>query len=131
MDNCFRPFSREDGPAVAQLIHQLYVEDPGGRIPSGLQIQRTFEELTQHPEKGMILVFEHENDVIGYTILINYWSNEYGGNILHVDELFILPEFRGKGIASDFIKYLYFASPSFGHDQGSDAKDNTAKPEKL
>jgi ribosomal protein S18 acetylase RimI-like enzyme len=34
------------------------------------------------------------------------WSNEYGGNIINIDELYIEKKYRSKGIGTDFIKYL-------------------------
>jgi ribosomal protein S18 acetylase RimI-like enzyme len=44
--------------------------------------------------------------VIGYSILIFYWSNEYGGDVLHIDELYVKPEHRGRGVATSFFKEI-------------------------
>jgi hypothetical protein len=30
----------------------------------------------------------------GYALLIPYWSNELGGTLLYVDEIFVIPEAR-------------------------------------
>ena len=43
---------------------------------------------------------------IGYAVLIPYWSNEYGGDVLHIDELYVKPDYRGRGIATRFIKQI-------------------------
>jgi ribosomal protein S18 acetylase RimI-like enzyme len=51
-------------------------------------------------------VFEQENRILGYAILINFWSNEYGGIILTIDELLVIPAYRGKGIGTAFIQFL-------------------------
>jgi ribosomal protein S18 acetylase RimI-like enzyme len=58
------------------------------------------------PEKGTIYVIENQNTIIGYLTLINYWSNEYGGNLIFIDEIYINPRYRNKGIGSDIIKTL-------------------------
>ena len=52
------------------------------------------------------MVFEQGSSTVGYSILINFWSNEFGGNILIIDELFVRKEFRSQGIASQFIQHL-------------------------
>jgi ribosomal protein S18 acetylase RimI-like enzyme len=33
----------------------------------------------------------------GYAILIAFWSNELGGEVCHVDELFVTRDLRGRG----------------------------------
>jgi GNAT superfamily N-acetyltransferase len=40
---------------------------------------------------------EIQNQLSGYALLIAYWSNEFGGDICAVDELFIVPEHRSQG----------------------------------
>jgi len=84
----------------------LYREDPEGKPIFDVKINRTFNELTKHPDKGNIMIIEADSKIIGYGILINFWSNEYGGNILDIDELYIKSNYRGKGIGSKFIQYL-------------------------
>lgn len=102
----YRQFKTSDSEIVAELIQNLYQEDPGGKPMSNKKIQNTFDTLLHHPDKGTIIVLENAGEIIGYAILINFWSNEFGGNILNVDELYIKKGLRGKGIGSGFIKYL-------------------------
>jgi len=106
MNVTYKEFKATDGEAVAELIKNLYEEDPGGKQMSDEKIQRTFDQLTEHPDKGTILVLDVEGNIIGYAILINIWSNEFGGNIVNIDELYIKEEFRGKGVGTNFIQYL-------------------------
>jgi len=35
--------------------------------------------------------------VVGYALLVSYWSNEFGGEVCAVDELYVNPEFRSRG----------------------------------
>lgn len=102
----FRAFTDKDRPAVRELVLQLYKDDPSIKVVSPDQIDRTFDELQQHPDKGMIMVFDHNGATAGYSILINFWSNEYGGNILYIDELFVKNTYRGQGIGTGFIRFL-------------------------
>jgi ribosomal protein S18 acetylase RimI-like enzyme len=63
-------------------------------------------ELGRNPCKGEIVIFEKDNMTIGYSILIFYWSNEYGGDILHIDELYVKPEHRRHGVATGFFNHV-------------------------
>jgi len=90
-------------------MHELSHEDPSTERVTDKKISLTFKELTSNTKRGKIVVFEKAKAIIGYAILIPYWSNEYGGNILHIDELYVKPEHRGRGIATSFLKHMLIA----------------------
>lgn len=102
----YRRFRSSDREAVSGLIEALYKEDPGIKPMSREKIGRTFDYLLERPDRGTIIVLEDGPSIIGYAVLINFWSNEYGGNILFIDELFVAEGFRSHGIASEFLRYL-------------------------
>ncbi len=102
----YRKFKNSDSDSAAELIQALYREDPSDRPIILPQIKKTFERLCRHPELGCIMIIECGGEIAGYSILINFWSNEFGGNVCFIDELYVKKEFRGKGIAGGFIKYL-------------------------
>jgi GNAT superfamily N-acetyltransferase len=102
----FEGLHRKDFHVFHRMVFSLYREDPCGERMSRRNINRSVHELSSHPEKGTIYVFRYGASVVGYAIVINYWSNEYGGNILSIDELFIKPDWRGKRIGTSFIDYL-------------------------
>jgi len=95
-----------DIPEIIGMIKQLYQEDPEGEIIKEEKIFQTIEELKQFPEKGTIIKFVIDAKIVGYSILIFYWSNEYGGNIVFIDELFTKTDHRNQGIATKFIHTL-------------------------
>jgi GNAT superfamily N-acetyltransferase len=41
-----------------------------------------------------------------YAIIVFYWSNEYGGDFIEVDELFVDKDYRGNEIATAFFEWL-------------------------
>jgi GNAT superfamily N-acetyltransferase len=102
----FRPMQEAEEALVTDLILSLYQDDPDGNHMVLEKIRRTFQALATHPDYGTVLVFEQEAQIIGYAILINFWSNEYGGIVVTIDELLVVPAFRGRGVGSAFIKYL-------------------------
>jgi GNAT superfamily N-acetyltransferase len=64
------------------------------------------EYLISHPWVGQIVLFLEGTEVRGYALLVPYWSNEFGGTLLFVDELFVASRFRSRGIGRSFFKYL-------------------------
>jgi GNAT superfamily N-acetyltransferase len=101
-----RRFEEEDKEMLIFMILSLYTEDCSQVSMDITKIDNTLKSLTSNPDRGTFLMLEHKLRIIGYCILINYWSNEYGGMIVFIDELFVVPEYRNNGIASALIKRL-------------------------
>jgi GNAT superfamily N-acetyltransferase len=102
----FRPFAEQDFAELEGMILELYREDPEGEPMTREKIDRTVHELSRHPEKGSVIIFIADDAVAGYAILVFYWSNEYGGDVVFIDELYVKPRWRGQGIATRFIEHL-------------------------
>jgi GNAT superfamily N-acetyltransferase len=100
------PYKETHHQKLREMIHALYVADCEPEKMNADKIDRTIAFLTANPGAGEIILFEAEGRVVGYSILINYWSNEYGGIVLYIDELYLCQEYRGKGMGTEFIRYL-------------------------
>lgn len=98
----YRNYVESDYDALKTMILSLYTEDPSSQTISESNIKRTVNEYFMKPDKLTIVMIICDGEVAGYSIVIHFWSNEYGGNILHIDELFIKEQYRGKGIGKDF-----------------------------
>ena len=106
MNIIFRPYKNNDLAVLKKLMKDFYDEDPGYCKINDKKIETTVHEFMKNPEKGRIVVFEFNSKIIGYAIIINYWSNEYGGNIIVLDELYVVPAQRRKGCATHFLNFL-------------------------
>jgi ribosomal protein S18 acetylase RimI-like enzyme len=102
----FRQLKQSDYSEFRRMCHALYREDPVDETITERKISKTVTELRKNPCKGRIIIFEEDDATIGYSILIPYWSNEYGGDILHIDELYVKPEHRQRGAAACFFQYI-------------------------
>ncbi|MCB9731240.1 MAG: GNAT family N-acetyltransferase [Deltaproteobacteria bacterium] len=78
----------------------LYAEDPGARDIHEADVRRTLAHLAAHPDRGLALVVTDGDEPVGYMILIAFWSNELGGLCAIVDELFMIPAARGRGLGA-------------------------------
>jgi GNAT superfamily N-acetyltransferase len=106
MDIRYRPYRPADEPVLTRYILDLYADDISGKPMTEQKIRNTIATLAAKPELGSILMIENGDVAVGYAILINFWSNEYGGIMLNIDELYVAPRHRGKGFASALIRHL-------------------------
>lgn len=74
-----------------------------GKIDDGKREKFWVEILNGVFVNGFII--EHGNKTAGYALVCYYASQEFGGKVVWIDELFIKPEFRGKGLGKDFLKF--------------------------
>ena len=102
----FRLLDDGEMTELQRMVLALYREDPPGQRMSPRKIRETVTELSTHPEKGAITIMHVDDAIVGYSMIIYYWSNEYGGNIGLIDELYVKPPWRNKGIGSAYLKYL-------------------------
>ena len=101
----FRVCTETDLHAVQQLANELYLSDANTRHVQP-NIRLTFRELSQKPDKGRLIVFEANDQIIGYCIIIFFWSNEYSGDIVEIDELYIAEKWRGAGIGTELFAWF-------------------------
>jgi GNAT superfamily N-acetyltransferase len=102
----FRICTELDLVMVREHAISLYQEDPPGMKMNAEKFDRTFQEFTNKPEKGRVIVFAREHLIVGYAIIVFFWSNEYGGDLIEVDELFVHQDYRGRGVATTFFGWL-------------------------
>ena len=92
--------------AVCAMMQGLYHEDTPASGDVSRNYRATIDRLLHHPACGQILLALEQAQPIAYTILIPYWSNEFGGTLLFVDELYVLPAWRGRGVARGLFAYI-------------------------
>lgn len=51
-------------------------------------------------------VFEENGKTIGYGMLAKSFSTEYGVPCVWVEDIYVVDEFRGKGIGSEFLSFV-------------------------
>ncbi|MDX2231761.1 MAG: GNAT family N-acetyltransferase [Leptolyngbyaceae cyanobacterium bins.349] len=102
----FRVVTQTDWDAIAPMMLGLYQADPSPNLVTQDNVARTLQETIQHPEKLQLIGFSLDHALIGYALLVFYWSNEMGGNVIFIDELFIQAAHRGQGLATQFFTWL-------------------------
>jgi ribosomal protein S18 acetylase RimI-like enzyme len=96
---------------LLSLVTSYYSEDQKIDFnPSHLEA--TISTFRANPTRGKVEIFERRGDVVGYATLSTFWSNEYGGTIVYIDEIFVTPSARNAGIGRTYIRDL-LANPPY------------------
>ena len=104
-------------PCVADFhAHERLSTTPAGR-------QDAIERLLREPARGRIVLAEHEVlagggmaglHILGYGIVVFGYSIEFGGIDAFVDELYVVPSHRGRGIGTRILAGLEDAAKAGG-----------------
>jgi len=109
-DLAFRSCRAQDLEHAQRLVDELYATDAGAdRVKPNIAL--TFAEFQRCPEKGRIVAFDWNGHLIGYAIIVFFWSNEFCGDVIEVDELFVDGHHRRLGIGRRFFEWLESAYP--------------------
>lgn len=120
-----RPYSENDFFELTSMIMALYSEDMQGESMTKEKVLRTVQKITAEPNRGAIYIFENQDVIIGYSIVIYFWSNEYGGEFVNIDELYFKANCRGKGYGKTYFNWLEGAYPNAVALQLETSPENT------
>ena len=88
----------------------LYADDVVSRV-SAPQVRTTLDTFRTEPTRGRALVLDAAGERVGYAFLVSFWSNELGGEICTVDELYVSPDWRSRGHGSQLVHLLLTGDP--------------------
>jgi GNAT superfamily N-acetyltransferase len=106
MRTTWRACEPKDHDEVARLVLALYAEDPAPTPVTFEMAHATLRRFSAEPLRGRAVVLEGSAGMVGYAFLCSFWSNELGGEVCIVDELYVAPVGRGRGAATALIMGL-------------------------
>ena len=101
-----RRYEASDRRTVTEMLDEFY-HSPAVLHP----IPRAhFEKTLNAAEAGnpcvRLYVIESGGRPAGYALLALTFSNEAGGDVVWLDEIYIRPEFQGKGLGNEFFDFF-------------------------
>ena len=97
---------RTAGPADREAVHELmrgYYRDDG--LEFGQRQRDAMSRLLKEPQWGRVYLLEIGTRAIGYVAVCLGYSIELGGNDAFVDEVFVVPEERGRGFGTQLLAH--------------------------
>lgn len=100
-----RDITKEDLLLFETMCTDFYNSDAVLLPMASEKIHLTFKEALNGSPFLRLVFIEHDNQVAGYALFAFYWSNEAGGMVAQIEEIYILPLYRGQGLGHAFFDW--------------------------
>ncbi|MGI3185766.1 GNAT family N-acetyltransferase [Nioella aestuarii] len=94
-----RPATPEDLPRLLPLVASYHAHEGITSRPDQA-LADTLLGLLAHPDRGRIWLIEQDGQPAGYLAIAFGYSIELGGREAAIDEIFVTPDHRGKGLGA-------------------------------
>jgi GNAT superfamily N-acetyltransferase len=100
-----RPATLADIPALVSLMEEFYAESsfPLDRASA----TASFEALLREPSRGAVWLLLEGVEAAGHVVLTTRFSMEHGGLDAFIDDLFVRPAHRRRGLARAGLEALF------------------------
>ncbi|NYV28137.1 GNAT family N-acetyltransferase [Streptobacillus felis] len=102
-----RKIKKCDKNTFLELSDMFYSSEVVLHKVNKINFENTFDELINREIYTECFIIEEGERVIGYCLVSKTYSQEVGGMVLLVEELFILEEYRNLGIGKKVFNYLF------------------------
>lgn len=101
-----RKLNREDRELFLDLTAEFYSTDAVSHpIPYEFH-EKTFDELMRSDDYMEVFILEYNGKSAGYCMIAKTYSQEAGGMVMWIEELYILREYRSKGLGKELFRFL-------------------------
>lgn len=101
-----RPIVPSDRETYISLASQFYASDAVLEDIPREHIEAAFDEMLRSRDYIQGFFMLAGEAIAGYALVAKSFSQEAGGMVLWVDELFILPEHRSLGLGREFFEFV-------------------------
>ncbi|MBR2464930.1 MAG: GNAT family N-acetyltransferase [Clostridia bacterium] len=108
----FRKIKREDAAAYVEMATDFY-SSPAvlHSIPQNY-IENTVKAVLSGTPFADIYIFEENSTTVGYGLLAYTHSQEAGGLVCWLEEIYVRPAERGTGVGAAFIEFIKKTVPA-------------------
>ena len=101
-----RPLKNEDFWEVLSMMEVFYASDALLIHPDAQVLARTLRDSMAGGPYVTGYGFEYEGALAGYGMVSRSYSTEAGGLCLWIEDIYIKPQYRGRGIGTAFLKFV-------------------------
>ena len=101
-----RKINETDRADYLAMAEEFYASEAVLHSVSRAHFERTLDELLSSDVYAEGYLFEKKGEAAGYALIAKTFSQEAGGMVYWLEELYVRPAFRGQGIAAKFLAFL-------------------------
>lgn len=101
------PLTAETRACMIQMMREFYHSPAVLHPVPEWHFERTCDQVLSGSPFVAAQLIQWEEKPAGYGLLAFTYSNEAGGLVLWLEELYIRPAFRGKGLGARYFSYLH------------------------
>ena len=101
-----REIRKDDRALYCDLVDKFYHSDAVNAPVPAENYQTTFDEMMRSDTYLKGYIFEIEGIPCGFALLSKTFSQEAGGLSVTIEEIYIEPAYRGRGLGTSFFEFL-------------------------
>ncbi len=101
-----RELKEQDKEQFITMVDSFYHSEAVLHAIPKEYILNTYNEIISGSPYAKAYIFEEQGEIAGYGQISLTYSNEAGGMVVWIEELFILEKFRGLGLGSAFLDFI-------------------------
>ncbi|WP_405339931.1 GNAT family N-acetyltransferase [Ruminococcus sp.] len=102
----FRKITKDDWELYRHYVDVFYHTDAVNAPVPEENYRATFDEMMRSDAYVKGYIFECEESPCGFVLLSKTFSQEAGGVSVTIEEIYIDPEYRSRGLATEFFEWL-------------------------
>ena len=106
MDSIIRPITEKDKQEVLEMMRVFYASEAVFSNGSDEIFSNDIDTCIKGSPYFEGYVIENENGTAGYTMVAKSFSAEFGKMCIWIEDLYIKPEHRGKGLGNKVMEFI-------------------------
>ena len=123
----FRKIIESDREKYIEMATDFYASPAVLHSVPREHFERTFDEMLRSEAYALGFIIETEGKTAGYALLAKTFSQEAGGVTVWIEEIYVLPEFRGKGLGGAFLEFVKNEIPAVRYRLETEPENERAK----
>ena len=107
-----RRVTERDEALFCTLSDEFYHSDGVLHPVPRENFHRAFAEMMRSEDYVLGFILECDGEPAGYALLLKGYSQEPGGVVVWIDELYVRPEYRSRGLGTEFFNFVFENYPA-------------------